>query len=514
MGCMQAKPVPPSYGEKMPSLLGSTTPPDVNKAGSGESVVARAGHLPAAAHKVHHVADAAAHGVHAAAHGVQAAAHGVHHAADAAAHGVQAAAHGAADAAVHGVKTAAHSVHHAADAAAHGVHHAADAAAQGMQAAALGAQHLAGTVAHGVHDSLASGISAAEGAVRRAGGRGAHGGRHLRSEEPPAPAHGWARVLEVLSQPWASCCCCANSQCETNTSTEEMPLVGAAGAAGATAAGVEESNVLGSLVQRLIAHFDTAALGVHVELESVQLDPIYGNIQVHNLTVANPSGYHSPYLLHAEHVVVDIDVERLMLSLGSHVDVQELTFNGVDVIFEKSLTTSNLNDVLKRLSAGHEKAEGSNVKTNGPKLTLHKVQMMNIGAKVATVLTHGLGARMEVGNISYHDFSNEVIGARSFVCLVRMLLMTVIKSVLATVLGRKATESMVGTANRAQHGVTKGLAGAAHKVGGILPGFLHRVTPEAESNAEQHQWWAPCCCPHAVNEREVAVVHGNEQQVQ
>merc|ERR1719242_1192189 len=103
---------------------------------------------------------------------------------------------------------------------------------------------------------------------------------------------------------------------------------------------------------------DSSMLGVKVELGDLQLDPSSGLVEVSGLTVHNPEGYYSEYLLHADKVVVDIDMQKLIYSFGKEIDVEEMVFDGVDVIYEKSLTTSNLNDLLKKLSS-EEESKGS-----------------------------------------------------------------------------------------------------------------------------------------------------------
>ncbi|CAE8612405.1 unnamed protein product [Polarella glacialis] len=214
--------------------------------------------------------------------------------------------------------------------------------------------------------------------------------------------------------------------------------------------GVDDSmsgNMLGSLVKMLVANFDSNMLGVRVDVGALHLDPLTGKVEVQGLTVQNPEGYHSEHLLKADRVVVDINMRKLLFSyccpssvLGGGVDIEELFFEGVDVVCEKSLMSSNLTDIMNKLSpdvdeqrpaaTGGEKKQATG--KDDLNLTLHRVLVKNIGAKVASKLTRGHGMRLEVGDIFYEDFDKEMEVGRGMMDIVRVLLMTLIKSVLAS----------------------------------------------------------------------------------
>merc|ERR1711920_157050 len=121
------------------------------------------------------------------------------------------------------------------------------------------------------------------------------------------------------------------------------------------------SNMLGSLIQKVFAQFDTSALGVEVDIGSLVLDPSSGIAEVAGLTVHNPEGYRSEYLLHADKIVIDIDMEKLLRSFGKELHIEQLVFDGIDVIYEQGLHGSNLHDLLKKLEP-NEANEASEAK--------------------------------------------------------------------------------------------------------------------------------------------------------
>jgi len=233
--------------------------------------------------------------------------------------------------------------------------------------------------------------------------------------------------------------------------------------------GPTDGNLLGSLVKNILANFDSSTLGVKIEVGDLQLDPASGRVEVAGLTVHNPEGYHSEYLLHADRVVVDIDMQKLLYSFGKEVDIEEMVFDGVDVIYEKSLTTSNLQDLLKKLSDSEESQEAGQAQTQKEdiKVVLHTVLAQNIGAKLATCLTRGHGLRLEVGNLSYQDFDKEMGAGRGMMDIIKTLIKTLIKSVLATVLGKENTKAISGAARGAKEGFKSAASGSTEvlKVG-------------------------------------------------
>lgn len=219
-----------------------------------------------------------------------------------------------------------------------------------------------------------------------------------------------------------------------------------------------EGNMLGSLVKSMVERFDSSVLGVEVELGSMSIDPATGRIEVDGLTVFNPEGWSSAYLLHADRVVVDVEMEKLLYSFGKELHLEELVLDGVDVIYEKGLTTSNLHDLLEMLETNSTSSAESQPAQSDVKLVLHTILAQNIGAKLATKLTRGHGLRVEVGDLKYDDFDKEMGAGRGLIDIVRLLIMTLIKSVLATVLGKENTKAITGAA----HGIKDNVKSMGH----------------------------------------------------
>jgi len=199
----------------------------------------------------------------------------------------------------------------------------------------------------------------------------------------------------------------------------------------------------------LMASFDSSLLGVTVTVGAMHIEPMMARIEVEDVTVQNPAGYRSPFLLHADRVVLDLDLQKLILSVGQDVDVQELVMSGVDVIYERSWSSSNLHDSLKALTDLGEKLHMPKPAEFHPEVTLHRVAAKDIGAKISSSLTAGRGLRLEVGDFSYEDFSRQVHSGRALVDVVRVLLGTLMQSVLATLVGKRAINKATGCCSAA-----------------------------------------------------------------
>lgn len=306
-------------------------------------------------------------------------------------------------------------------------------AAGAFLAVGHGAQHIgqgaAGAVLHAGHGAVA-GLSVvghgahhighgAAGVVRHAGQRAVkvveHVGWGAVTQIEPEVEKSWFDQVHERILSWEPCAFCCQHRLD--------------------------GNVLGSLIKSMVEKFDASTLGVEVEIGSLVFDAAVGRVNVDSLTVFNPEGYHSEYLLHAEKVVVDIDMQKLLYSLGKELHVEELFFDGIDVKWEQGLHSSNLQD-LQRTLESYPCLDSS--ATSEVKVVLHTILAQNIGAKLTTKLTRGHGPRVEVATLRYDDFDKEMGGLRSSMGIARILLQTLIKSVLATVVGKHGARAIAG----------------------------------------------------------------------
>lgn len=235
--------------------------------------------------------------------------------------------------------------------------------------------------------------------------------------------------------------------------------------------------ILGKTVEGAIETYDQSVLGVDVNIEDLRLNPCTGVMEVTDMVINNPEGYKSEYLLKAGKVLLDLNMCKLACSCGKKVVVDKLIFKDVDVIYEKAWTTSNVNQIIDHLHAQgaspdgkgdppvkeepkKEGAEGDKKDDDtskpaddkaapaanpdsgsGREVILHEVVVEDVGLKVSANMMMGMGVRISVGDMHYHDFAKQV-GNSMVDDIVQILLISILKTVLANIIGKNLSDKI------------------------------------------------------------------------
>lgn len=212
--------------------------------------------------------------------------------------------------------------------------------------------------------------------------------------------------------------------------------------------------VFGLAVQEVLETVDRALIGVDVSFGSVRINPTSGWVKLEEVKVSNPvSGhkYKKDYLLKARRVFVDIDMMKLFTSLGKVVSVQAVELIGVEVLVEKALHSSNVQDVLRGIS-GKQSAEDAPAKaeeaakakppavevakkdSKGAKqgkqreILLGRIELKDIRVRMELDNFSAVGADLAVADIEYENFSEQV-GNYGVDDAFVLILKTILKSV-------------------------------------------------------------------------------------
>jgi len=246
-----------------------------------------------------------------------------------------------------------------------------------------------------------------------------------------------------------------------------------------------------------VKNFDAKALGVKVDIGDIEIDALHGKIAVDNVVVTNPEGYYSEYLLRSGKMIVEVSLPVLLKSAGKTVEVKEVDLQDVDVIYETGLTTSNIDDVMKKLQslnpAFQEKADKS---SNSQEVILHKVSILNFGAKAASTLTHGLGPRFVMGDVVYQDFEKEMNPGRGIVDVISVILQSLLFTAMGTCTARdkkpkyyqkftRSLSSLATAASESASSTVQGLQSMASSVQG-------RLSSSSDPAQSPWAWLAPC----------------------
>merc|ERR1719453_733177 len=112
---------------------------------------------------------------------------------------------------------------------------------------------------------------------------------------------------------------------------------------------LSSAKVIGLAVKMAIEAADKAVLGVDVDVGAARLDLCRGFVNLADVVVHNPEGYVTPYLMSVGKIVLKLNIMGLVKSLGKLIEVQAIILNKVDIIFEKSSSSSNVQDLVKHL---------------------------------------------------------------------------------------------------------------------------------------------------------------------
>lgn len=131
---------------------------------------------------------------------------------------------------------------------------------------------------------------------------------------------------------------------------------------------------LDSLAERLIERGASERLGVATEIEALLLRPLSGILSLRALRIANPPGYHGPFLLvDRAHGAVDLSTLR-----SDVVEVGEVTLTGVELTLEETAGGSNYDAIVARLDARRKPAAAE----PGPSVRVHDLYVRDITAHV------------------------------------------------------------------------------------------------------------------------------------
>ncbi|CAE8656242.1 unnamed protein product, partial [Polarella glacialis] len=187
------------------------------------------------------------------------------------------------------------------------------------------------------------------------------------------------------------------------------------------------NSTISAIVHKAIERFDKRHLGVDIDVGHITSHLGRGYVSVHNFVIHNPEGgvepydasagifcypvshrkCKSPYLLNARDVVIDVDVWMYIRSFGKRIEIENIVFRHVDLICEKTWSSSNIHEVLGYLEAKIQ-GGGKKEKKQQTELVLRRVVVEDVGLRVEAQMLGGFGMRVESSDIKYHDFATEV----------------------------------------------------------------------------------------------------------
>lgn len=168
---------------------------------------------------------------------------------------------------------------------------------------------------------------------------------------------------------------------------------------------------LESVVEKGVETIGSQVLGVKVEIGSVGLSLMGGELTIKDFKVGNPKGYNAPCALDVGYVHVDIVPTSL---LSGKIRVEEIAVDGVNTSYEQGLTSSNISEIKSSIDSytklipkgGESKAKES---SGGKRLQVDKVSIKNVNVAFSA---KGLNApvKIPVPDIEMRDLGKDEDG--------------------------------------------------------------------------------------------------------
>mmetsp|Transcript_24310 Transcript_24310/g.54098 ORF Transcript_24310/g.54098 Transcript_24310/m.54098 type:complete len:867 (+) Transcript_24310:76-2676(+) len=238
---------------------------------------------------------------------------------------------------------------------------------------------------------------------------------------------------------------------------------------------LSSAKVVGLAIKLGIESVDPSILGTRIRLSKAALGICDGFVHLGGLVVENPEGqeWKSQYMLRVERALVQVNLRRLIWTLGREFEIKHTILEGVHVNVEKHIKhKSNVAIIMEHLNKGsagapqppkkeEKKAEAkpapSATKAEGgfaPTVIVREVRINDVGA---AAIFGQAPLHLDLADINYWDFDEQEGGSKSLVVadVVAILLKTILKSVLnsSVVIGK----------------------GMAHAVGGVMSSAARKM---------------------------------------
>jgi len=136
---------------------------------------------------------------------------------------------------------------------------------------------------------------------------------------------------------------------------------------------------LGSVVKAGVNTFGPKLTQTKVELQAATISPVTGAGTLRGLVVGNPKGWSDANAFSLGRVHVDIAPMSLF---GDHIDIEEISIDGPEFLYETKFVSSNIKDLLKNIeefSGGGKDAQAQPATKDGKpvKFVVRKFRLTN-----------------------------------------------------------------------------------------------------------------------------------------
>lgn len=226
----------------------------------------------------------------------------------------------------------------------------------------------------------------------------------------------------------------------------------------------------------------------------LHIEPFNGRVEVDNLIIGNPEGYSQDgHAFKLGEVIADADLGTVT---KDKIRIEQLRLKDINVVYERGLTSSNLDEILGRLEKKEkeEKEAEKEDKTESKekRLQFDKIEIENVGvtlkvkglpvkAPIAVSIDplENLGAEGE--GLTALDLTYEILGAIIRKALALDAVSDALSSVgnTAAALGNAAADAATGAANAAVDAGKNAMSDAANAATGAVNDAANAATSAA-----------------------------------
>ena len=157
---------------------------------------------------------------------------------------------------------------------------------------------------------------------------------------------------------------------------------------------------LDSIVKSAIQQYGPQILQVPVQVEDVSLSPFTGSGTVEKLTIGNPDGFESDYLISIGVLSIDMDITTL---LSQHIIIEDLLLQNVHIIYERNSGTTNIAAFEELMS----KASHPDSETGSQAMTINRMVIDDSRLTLQASLLGGKSIDVKIPRTEREQISSE-----------------------------------------------------------------------------------------------------------
>jgi hypothetical protein len=145
---------------------------------------------------------------------------------------------------------------------------------------------------------------------------------------------------------------------------------------------------LGSIVKASVNKVGPTITQTTFVLNSAELSPFSGNGTLKELTIGNPKGWTTEHAFFLKEIAISLEPKSIT---GDHIVINSILIDNPEIIYETTITNSNLQDLLKNIqqsTGGTNQPAQPETKTEAKpaketKIEIKSFRMANVTVKVA-----------------------------------------------------------------------------------------------------------------------------------